>query len=540
MEVDLVSALAIGAIVLLVYYYAFKKYQYFLSKPVPCLKPTLFLGSTAPMLFRQRDMPTQVRIFYDTFSDAKVIGLYDLVNPIYMLRDPEMIKKVGVKDFNHFQDHAPFMTSANDEEDSGESLFGNSLFALRGQKWRDMRATLSPAFTGSKIRHMYEFVAKCGQSMVQFLKAETSQGKELELEMKDVFSRFGNDVIATVAFGIEVDSLRDRDNDFYVKGKQLLSFDSIFVFVKMMAIMMMPKLMEKLGVDLADPKLTQYFKNMITDNMKQRAAHGIIRNDMIHMLMEVKKGSLKHQDEDTSTKDAGFATVEESTVGKASHTRVWNDNELIAQCFLFFLAGFDSISTAMSFLTYELCVNPDVQQKLYEEIVETDRSLSGKPLSYETLQKMAYMDMVVSEGLRKWPPAVIMDRYCTKDYMYDDDQGTRFLIEKGRTIWIPAIGIHRDPKYYPNPEKFDPERFSEENRSKINSGAYMPFGVGPRNCIGSRLALMEVKSVLFYLLKDFRLGRTDRTEDTVKLSKSLFGLKAENGIWVKFKPRSAL
>ncbi|XP_055589827.1 probable cytochrome P450 9f2 [Uranotaenia lowii] len=540
MEVDLVTALAIEAIVLLAYYYAYRKYQYFLSKPVPCLKPTLFLGSTAPMLFRQRDMPSQIQIYYDTFPDAKLIGLYDRMNPIYLLRDPKMIKKLGVKDFNYFPDHAPFMTNGKDEEDSGKSLFGNSLFSLRGQKWRDMRATLSPAFTGSKIRHMYEFVAKCGQSMVQFLKAEAVQGKELELDMKDVFSRFGNDVIATVAFGIEVDSLRDRENDFYVKGKQLLRFDSILVLVKMISIMMMPKLMEKLGVDFVDPKLTQYFKNMITDNMKQRQAQGIIRNDMIHMLMEVKKGSLKYQDEEMSVKDAGFATVEESTVGKASHTRVWKDNELIAQCFLFFLAGFDSISSAMCFLAYELCLNPEVQQRLYEEIVETDRSLNGKPLSNEALQKMVYMDMVVSEGLRKWPPGIIMDRFCTKDYVYDDDQGTRFLIEKGRTVWFPAMAIHRDAKYYPNPDKFDPERFSEENRSKINSGAYMPFGVGPRNCIGSRLALMEVKSVLFCLLKDFRLERTARTEDTVKLSKSSLGLNAENGIWLKLKPRSGL
>ncbi|XP_055589825.1 probable cytochrome P450 9f2 [Uranotaenia lowii] len=538
MEVDLVTALALGAIIFLVYYYLFKNYQYFLTKPVPCPKPTLLLGNTGPMIFRRRDVSTHVRMLYNAFPESKVVGFYDLMNPIYMLRDPEVIKQLAVKDFDNFTDHTPTMTNSSSEETTGDSLFGNSLFALRGQKWRDMRATLSPAFTGSKMRHMFEFVAECGQSMVQFMKAEAQAGKELELEMKDVFSRFGNDVIATVAFGIKVDSLRNRENEFYVKGKQMLNFQSLKVLIKFFALRMVPTLAQKLGIDFVDATLTKYFKDMITDNMEQRKAHGIIRNDMIHMLLEVQKGALKHQKDEQDAKDAGFATVEESNVGKVSHTRVWSENELIAQCFLFFLAGFDTISTGMTFITYELCINPDIQQKLYEEIIETHKSLNGKPLTYETLQKMNYLDMVVSEGLRKWPPAVVMDRYCTKDYVYDDGQGTRFLIEKGRTLWIPAIAIQNDPKHYPNPEKFDPERFSEANRANINASAYLPFGVGPRNCIGSRLALMEVKSILYYILKDFSLERSPKTEVPLTLSKNLFALQAENGVWLTLKPRN--
>lgn len=535
-QVDLWTAGAVGAIILLIYHYLSKKYEYFLAKPIPCLKPTFLLGSTGPMMTRRKDVSSHIKDMYNTFPDFKVVGFYDLMKPIFMLRDPEVIKKIGVKDFDFFTDHTPTM-SGSSEDVGGDTLFGNSLFALRGQKWRDMRATLSPAFTGSKMRHMFELVAECGKSVTEFFQAEAKSGKRLEFEMKDTLSRFANDVIATVAFGIKVDSMRERENDFYVKGKQMVNFQSIFVLLKFLLMRAMPKTAVKLGIDFIDKDLASYFRGVITDNMKQRDAHGIVRNDMIHMLMEVQKGALKHQKEEQDTKDAGFATVEESTVGKSLHSRVWTENELIAQCFLFFLAGFETVSVAMTFLAYELTINPDIQNRLYAEILDTEQSLEGKPLSYEVLQKMEYMDMVISEALRKWPPAVVSDRFCNKDYMFTDGAGTRFVIEKGQTVWIPTIAIHNDPKFYPNPEKFDPERFNETNRPNINIGAYLPFGVGPRNCIGSRLALMEMKSIIYYLLKDFSLEPTEKTEVPLEMSKNMFALQAKNGVWLEMKPR---
>ncbi|EAT41567.1 AAEL006815-PA [Aedes aegypti] len=536
LEVNLFAAIAVGALILAVYHHISKRYQYFLSKPVPCMKPTFLVGNSGPMLTRKKDIASHIRTMYDTYPDAKMIGFYDLTKPVYLVRDPEVVKTMTVKDFEHFTDHTPTMTGTG-EEVSEKSLFGNSLFALRGQKWRDMRSTLSPAFTGSKMRHMFELVVECGQSMAEFLISEAKAGKRLEFEMKDTFTRFGNDVIATVAFGIKVDSMRDRENEFYMKGKQLLNFQRFTLMIKFLLMRAMPALAEKLGADFVDAEAGKYFTGVIMENMKQRKAHGIVRNDMIHMLMEVRKGALKHEKGEQETKDAGFATVEESQVGKTTHSRIWKDNELVAQCFIFFLAGFDTLSTGLTFLTYELALNPEIQQRLYEEVMETESNLDGKPLTYEVLQQMKYMDMVISESLRKWPPGIVADRYCTKDYQFKDGPGS-FLIEKGTSLWIPTIAIHNDPRYYPNPDKFDPERFSDENKSKINPAAYIPFGVGPRNCIGSRLALMEMKSVVYYLLREFSFEPTEKTQIPLKLTMSGFTLQGEKGVWLEFKPRS--
>lgn len=143
---------------------------------------------------------------------------------------------------------------------------------------------------------------------------------------------------------------------------------------------------------------------------------------------------------------------------------------------MFFLAGFDTSSTLLSFIAYELSVNTDIQQKLYDEVEETYRSLGGKTLNYDTVQKMKYMDMVVSETLRYWPPLPGVDRDCVKDYDYDDGQ-CKFKIEKGTFISIPIYGFHFDEKYWDNPKKFDPERFSDKDKDKITAGTYMPFGM---------------------------------------------------------------
>lgn len=144
-------------------------------------------------------------------------------------------------------------------------------------------------------------------------------------------------------------------------------------------------------------------------------------------------------------------------------------------------------------MAYELMVSPDCQTKLQKEIDELNKNIDGKPVSYNQIQGMKYLDQVVCETLRKWPSPMIdrlintnsllrnalyevnVFRACNKDFEleYDDK---KIVIEKGRSFYIPVAGIHYDERYYPNPEKFEPERFNEENRGKIDSATYLPFG----------------------------------------------------------------
>lgn len=486
-----------------------------------------------PLFMKKYTFPEFIQMIYNRFPDAKALGMFDMSTRFVMLRDPELIKKVLVKDFEFFIDRRSLFGDSTSESDS--ILITKTLLLLTGQKWRDMRATLSPAFTGSKMRAMFELIVTYSDRMVGILKDQAGQMGYVDYEMKECCSRIASDIIATCAYGLEVESLANRENDFYTMGKKMMNFGKTSFFVRLLLYSVFPKLMSKLQVDLFDGEQTRYFTEIIKDTVKERDKHGIVRPDMIHLLMQARKGVLKHHQE-TAEASAGFATVEESEVGKTAIGKTMTDSEFVAQCLIFFIAGFEAISSQMSFMCYELASNPDIQQKLYEEIKETKKLLKGKPLTYDTLQQMKYMDMVTSEALRMWSgPAT--DRKCVRDYVLDDGAGWKFPIETGTCVMIPSYAIHRDPKYYPNPDRFDPERFSEERRADINMTMYLPFGAGPRNCIGSRFALMEMKAIVYGLLLNFSIERNEKTQVPLRLNKGFAPLAGEKGMHLRLKVR---
>ncbi|XP_055529196.1 cytochrome P450 9e2-like [Wyeomyia smithii] len=531
MDINLTYLVALGAVLVGVYYFITRKKHYFHHKPIPSMRFKLPLGNTAPLYLRQGSFGGFVESIYNQFRGVKVFGMFDLNEPVFVLRDPALIKQVGVKDFDHFTDRVPVF--GNTDHDHPNLIIGKSLFTLTGQKWKSMRSTLSPAFTGSKMRQMFNLVVECSENTAQHFLKRAQSGTTLEYEMRDVFSRFANDVIASCAFGIQVDSLQNKNNDFYLNGKKMVDFNRISVLFRFIGYRLMPGVMARLGIDAIDEEQNRYFSSLILSAIREREAKGIVRQDMINLLIQAKKGILKHQQE--KEQHEGFAAVEESNVGKAQSLSSLTDTELVAQCMVFFLAGFDTVSTCLLFTTYELTLNPQIQNKLYAEVMQTYLSLEGKSLTYDAMQKMKYMDMVVSEALRMWPPVPQLDRICLKDYTLDCNDNLKFTIEKGSIIWLPVQGLHRDPAYYPNPDKFDPERFSEERKGSINAGAYLPFGIGPRNCIGSRLALAEVKTILYYMLLNFSFEQTSKTKVPLVITKG--DIIPEGGVHLEFRPR---
>lgn len=463
----------------------------------------------------------------------RCFGMFDFCTPIYFIRDIQLIKTITIKSFEHFEDRSTYLDEKIDQ------LFGNSMFFMSGRKWRNMRSTLSPAFTGTKMRQMLELVSECAQDLKTHLLNESEDGAPVNWEMKELFARYANDVIATTAFGIKVDSLKNVENDFYQIGRQSLEFSGVKAIMKFLMLRTMPGLMRRLNIQIADAKVVKFFVSMVTTTMNVRQEEKIVRPDMIDLLM-------KHRQNIASD-------------DRSEHQ--WSEKELIAQCFLFYLAGFESVSTQLSFLMHELLMNKKVQDRLYEEVATTDKMLNGQQIDFEILKTLKYLDQVVAESLRKWPPTPTLERKCVKDFVYEDVDGYRLVIAEGSNILIPVYATHHNPDFFPDPEKFDPERFSEENRQHIIPNTYIPFGNGPRSCIGmpcvlywtkpndidfvfhvisaSRFAIMEIKVITYYIILNFSLVANEKTQTPLVLKKNPFILTAERGIHVQFKPRSA-
>lgn len=160
-----------------------------------------------------------------------------------------------------------------------------------------------------------------------------------------------------------------------------------------------------------------------------------------------------------------------------------DDDYVTAQCVLILWGGLETASSAHCFMAHELAADQDVQEKLYEEILKISRDLDGNALTYETLNKMTYMDMVISESLRKWSVIPIIDRVVSKPYEFDNGNGRKIRLNVGDAVVIPIDAIHMDENYFSEPTKFDPERFNSDNVSKIRPFTYLPFGKGLRNCV---------------------------------------------------------
>lgn len=175
-------------------------------------------------------------------------------------------------------------------------------------------------------------------------------------------------------------------------------------------------------------------------------------------------------------------------------------DEAAAQCFVFFLAGFETSSTTMTFALYELAVHQDIQDKVREEIKSVLAKHNNK-ISYDSLKEMKYQRQVIdgiltlpfvyfsvtillsiSETLRLYSPVPFVTRTSAEDYKLP---GEDMVIEKGTKVIIPIQAIHLDEELYENPNEFEPERFTEENKKNRHQYAHIPFGEGPRICIGN-------------------------------------------------------
>lgn len=206
-----------------------------------------------------------------------------------------------------------------------------------------MRATLSPAFTGSKMRQMFEFVNEVGRQTADAMMTEVNTGKKESFNVKTFATKFTVDVIASCAFGIEIDSFKNPGNDFHRIANIITNFASFKMGLRIVGIMAFPKIMDLFNVSLLDQECSNFFQQAITETMKTRKHEGIIRHDMINLLLQAQNGQLAHNKSEEKKNVDGFATVQESDVGKFKVTRAWEDDELAAQCFIFFIAGYNTV-----------------------------------------------------------------------------------------------------------------------------------------------------------------------------------------------------
>ena len=292
-------------------------------------------------------------------------------------------------------------------------------------------------------------------------------------------------------------------------------------------------LMDLAKVPMTYQKESQFFIDTVGQSIKHRLDTKTRRNDLIDLMIDAIKDEL-------SAEDAEEHDEEMKKALQPNHkSKKLDEDKVIATAVVMLVAGYDTTAITMSTCLWYLTQYPEIQKRLQEEIDETFEGNSNvlDSLDYAKIQGMEYLDQCIHETLRINPPVGANWRQCTLDYRIP---GTDVVIPKGAEVHIPVRGIHLDDEVYPNPTIFDPERFSKEAKNDRHPMSFLGFSQGPRNCIGLRFALLELKVGLIKILKEYEIVACADTPKEFVLDPASMTCNSEYPLWVKARPRGSL
>jgi len=276
---DNVAYLSVIAVVLGSYYYSTWTYGKWRKLNIPYIPPVPLFGNMFKVMMRiEHPIDLSERMYY-RFPNVKWFGTYQMREPVLLVRDPELIHTILVKDFSYFTDHGIDM-------DPSMSVLANSLFFYNGRRWRTMRQKLSPGFTSGKLKDTYCQINECSDEMVSGI-VDTLE-KTDRLDVKMVTAGFSTDVIGTCAFGMKLDAIENDDSDFrrYIKLMFQATKKQLIVQVLMM---ICPWAIKLLKSRLLPVEATDFFYNVFSDVFKYREEHNVVRNDLTQTLMQARK-----------------------------------------------------------------------------------------------------------------------------------------------------------------------------------------------------------------------------------------------------------
>ncbi|CAH0579516.1 unnamed protein product [Chrysodeixis includens] len=363
-------------IVTCLFYYSRNRLKYFSSRGVCTLPPVPFLGNLTAVTLGRENFVEAIAAGYDAFKDQRYFGLYQYLVPTLIPRDPELIRQIMVRDFNSFADRGVHIDADCDP------LFGRNLIMLTGSKWRSMRVSLSPAFSGARCRSMAPLMSESASAVVKFLREKISKPEVMDINT--ITMSYVNDVIASCAFGFAVDSLKDPDNCIFRLGKKAVVQDTTQV-MKFFGYENMKSIMKFLQVKIIPTRDADQFSQLFKSALKARRENLVQpRPDFIQILVDAAQGKAKSDSDGDANNNEYSKTAEKFT-----------DDDLVAQAVLFYVAGYDTTANLIYYFLYEMATNPRVQQKLLEELDELPPEEDIKDL-YEAVQGLEYLDMCVN------------------------------------------------------------------------------------------------------------------------------------------------
>ncbi|KAK3737393.1 hypothetical protein QZH41_019943 [Actinostola sp. cb2023] len=466
--------------------------------PGPTTLP--FVGNTIDMIKFKGQMHLQFDDYYKKYGRLFTMCFFSR-KPAIVISDPDMIKELLVKEFHSFH------SRPSEHSIRFPAPYDSTLTSAAGDTWHRLRTTLSPTFSSHKMKVMVPMLNNSCDVLKKKLDHVTQTGETVDIYK--FLQGLTLEAILATFFGIDSNIQNDYDDPAFVAAREIF-YSSPLWRVVMSMVMRVPGVrylvMKCCPNRVLGPfvKLITWTKNIIDIKKKENKS---ISKDFLDMML-------------ANTENENLPEDKRLT-----------EHEVIAQSLVFLLAGYETTSNTLALTCHHLATSPDIQDKVQREIDDIWSDEDELP-SYDMVQSMTYLDMVISETLRLYPPGFALSRVCARDCTIKGHP-----IKKDTMILSLVYSIHRDPQYYPDPERFDPERFSAEAKQSRDPYTYLPFGHGPRNCIGMRFAQFEMKMMLARILKTFSLVVAPETKIPADVcSKSVLGCGRE-GIKLRVKRR---
>ncbi|CAF1125621.1 unnamed protein product [Adineta steineri] len=496
--------IALLLVVIVIYLWNIRKaYDFFIRLKIPGPPPTFFFGN---ILDITKTRGTSIAIKEWGNKYGHIFGYFAGHTPILVLSDPDVLQDVFVKSFSKFHSRRPSPIVNQQAKDV-------SLFNAFGLRWKRQRFVINPTFSSSKLKQMSPLIHRSIDMLMTKMNEQYERGEPFDIYT--YFKRFTMDTIWSCGFGLDTD-MQNNINDPYLLNSQLIFAQNKLRRVAIILFMLLSEWRKVLAFLFRSINFTRYWlrryipvtkrffkESPATWIMKQ--AHEMIekrkeightgRTDLLQLMLASMSDEDFIQDRPASFEKIGDTEVETPLIRKITK------HEISANIFLFMIAGYETTSTALSYATYILATHPEEQRKLQEHIdahfdPETEHSMP----TYENVLEMDYLDMFIRETLRMFPivPAAI-NRESTEEFCIENFG----IVPKGTLITIDIYNLHFNPDLWGplDPQEFHPERFA----TKRHPMGWIPFGAGPRNCVGMRFALLEMKMLLVRLLKTYSL-----------------------------------
>lgn len=399
----------------------------------------------------------------------------------YVLTHPDYIQQVLQTNNRNYIKEPNLVRAVN--------LAGENLFSTDGDEWLKRRRLMQPAFHKQRLETFGEMMTEVTEWKVGEWLAAADRTIELEHEMKDLTMNIIGRAMLSLDMRQNADHLHHAFNT-----------TSSFV-IQQLQNPFSPPLWVPLPVNRRFIKARNTINSTLEQIVQKRLDTKEVKGDLLDMLL---------------------ATLAEEKEGQITLSRA----ELLGELAGIVFAGHETTATTLTWLFCMLAQHPDVEAKLHEEL---DRVLRGRIPTFADLPHLTYTRMVIDETMRLYPAAWTLTRHAL-----NADTIGGYQIPAGGNVLINIFTLHRHPTYWDNPEQFDPERFSPERSANRHKFAFMPFGGGPRKCIGEPFALAEAQLVTATIAQRYRL-RLMPGQNTDPFA--LFILQTRHGLQMRLEER---